>query len=94
MVYCFEEQDNTMVITTKDIISGIKPVLFVSHDYEDGMWEFLDGEDIDENKACIVSLAEILKIDSSLRVLYDLPLGWIAYRDEINNIWKKENIEN
>ena len=90
----FKKQDNTMVITTKNVIAGIKPVLFVSHDSEDGMWEFLDGEELDENEACIVSLAEILEIDGSLGVLHDLPLGWIAYRNYINDTWNEERIKN
>lgn len=82
-----------MVITTKEILLGTKPILLVTHDYEDGMWEFLEGEDVDENKACIISLDEILKIDSSLSMLKDLPLGWIAYRHNINDFWKKEEID-
>ena len=90
----FKEQGNTMVITTKDIISGLKPILLVSHDIEDGMWEFLDNEELDENEACIVSLDEILKLDGSLSALHDLPLGWIAYRNNINDPWKEECIDN
>ena len=88
----FKEQGNTMVITTKDIILGLKPILLVSHDIEDGMWEFLDSEELDKNEACIVSLDEILKIDDSLRVLHELPLGWIAYRNCIGDSWKEERI--
>ena len=89
----FEEHGKTMVITTKDIILGLKPILLVSHDFEDGMWEFLDGEELDENEACIVSLDEILKLDGSLRSLHDLPLGWIAYRNSINDSWKEEGVD-
>ena len=90
----FKEQGNTMVITTKDIISGLKPILLVSHDFEDGMWEFLENGELDENEACMVSLEEIIKLDGSLSVLHDLPLGWIAYRSSINDSWKEECIDN
>lgn len=91
----FKEQGNTMVITTKDIIARVKHILLVSHDFEDGMWEFLDSEELEENETCIVSLDEIIKLDGSLSALYDLPLGWIAYRNSIHDSWKKEciNIE-
>ncbi len=85
----FKEKGNTMVITTKDILLRTRPILLVSHDFEDGMWEFLDGDDVDENNACIVSLDEILRIDGSLNALHDLPLGWIAYRNDINDVWKR-----
>ena len=47
-----------------------------------------------ESEACIVSLDEIIKLDDSLRVLHDLPLGWIAFRNSINDLWNKECIEN
>jgi hypothetical protein len=87
-----KEPGNTMVLTTKDIACGAKPILLVSHDFEDGMWEFLDGEDVDENNAYVVSLDEIIQIDSSITILHDLPLGWIAYRKDCNDSWirKKE----
>lgn len=38
----FKEKGNTMVITTKDIILRTRPILLVSHDFEDGKWEPAD----------------------------------------------------
>jgi hypothetical protein len=77
----FKDSPNTMVITLKEIINREKPVLYVSHDEEDGMWQFLDGsEELDTNNARIVTLEEILKVDNSLCLLRDLPLGRIAER--------------
>ena len=37
---------STIVITTKEIINKTKKVALVFHDEEDGIWEFLDGEDV------------------------------------------------
>lgn len=39
----FKDSPNTMVITLKEILAGTKPILYVSHDEEEGMWQFLDG---------------------------------------------------
>ncbi len=89
MIYCFSEHKNTMVITTKDIVNGKKDILLVSHDEEDGIWEFLDGDTAVEEDATIISLFEIVQLDESVNVLYDLPLGWLAYRQNKNLCWKR-----
>lgn len=90
----FNECPNTMVITLNEIISGKKPVLYVSHDEEDGMWQFLDGsKEPDTDDARIVTLEEIFEIDESLSLLWDLPLGWIAERVNKEALWNRcENI--
>lgn len=88
--YSFSEDKNTMVITTKSIINNVKDIVLVSHDDDDGMWEFLDGEEVNEEDAVIVSLFEIVKLDDSINELCELPLGWVAYRDNKNGNWVKQ----
>lgn len=88
--YSFLEDKNTMVITTKNIISHISDIVLVSHDEDDGTWEFLDGEEVKEEDAAIISLYEIVKLDNSINELCELPLGWIAYRDSKNGKWVKQ----
>ena len=87
MEYKFLEDKNTMVITTKAIINGQNDILLVSHDADDGIWEFLDGEEVVEENARIVSIAEMVKIDGSINKVYDLPVGWIAYRENKTTEW-------
>lgn len=87
MEYKFRDDKNTIAITTKKIVSGQSDILLVSHDEDDGMWEFLDGEDVCEENALIVSMSEIVQIDESINELYDLPLGWIAYRESKTTEW-------
>lgn len=53
----------------------------------------MEGTNVNEDMACIVSLEEMLSIDSSIASLYDLPLGWVAYRSDINDDWKKESVD-
>ena len=79
-----------MVITTKKIMNKESSILFVSHDEDDGMWEFLDGNDVNEKEAVIVSLFEIVQIDMTINQIADLPLGWIAYRENVHNKWNKQ----
>lgn len=90
----FNESPNTMVITLNEILDGTKPILYVTHDEEDGMWQFLDGSnELDADKARIVTLEEILKIDKTLSLLSDLPLGWMAERVNKESLWnRRKNI--
>lgn len=90
MKFQFSEEPNTAVITTRAILDKQKDILVVFHDEDDGMWEFLDGEDIDEKDARIVSISEIYEIDHTIGLLHDLPLGWIAYRESRDKEWTKE----
>ena len=90
----FNDFPDTMVITLKEILDGKKPVLYVSHDEEDGMWQFLDGSDeLDIDNARIVTLEEILGVDSSLYSLLDLSIGWKAERVDRDAKWlRQENV--
>lgn len=87
--YDFLEDKSTMVITTKNIIAHAKDITLVSHDEDDGMWEFLDGDEVNEKNAVIVSLFEIIMLDDSINELCELPLGWVAYRNNKNEKWKR-----
>lgn len=90
----FNDFPDTMVITLKEILDGKKPVLYVSHDEEDGMWQFLDGSDeLDIDNARIITLEEILGVDSSLSSLLDLSIGWKAERVDRDTKWlRQENV--
>lgn len=87
----YKDSPKTMVITLKEILTETKPVLYVSHDKEDGMWQFLDGSvELEVDNARIISLDEMLEIDGSLSLLWDLPLGWIAERKNKDAIWNRQ----
>ena len=62
-------------------------ILEVWHEADDGMWQFLDGNEIHEGDAVIVSLKEIVTIDSSVNLLSNLPLGGYAWRNTISEKW-------
>ncbi|MGO4108712.1 hypothetical protein [Paenibacillus sp. YAF4_2] len=83
----FEDPKNVAILTIDKIMKREGPVLYVTHDEEDGMWQFLDGEDVIEEEARILSLKQMVDIDPSLIQLSDLPLGWIAWRDTQDSEW-------
>ena len=45
MSFPFREDPNTATILCKHIARGEKPILYVSHDEDDGMWQFLCNEE-------------------------------------------------
>lgn len=87
----FADPRNTAVITLKSITMGGSPILRVTHDAEDGMWQFLDGSTVSEDNSSVVSLEDITRIDPSVMELADLPLGGAAWRSTTNEPWQRRN---
>ncbi len=85
----FADPKNVAVITLKSITMGGSPILHVTHDSDDGMWQFLDGSPVSEENASIVCLETITRIDPSVMELADLPLGWYAVRLAPNESWRR-----
>ena len=88
--WSFSELPSVMVITTKNIVKGKLPILSVFHDDDDGMWQFLDGIEINEDRVMIISMEEIVRIDDTVQQLADLPLGWVAWRDSVESPWQRQ----
>ena len=88
--WLFADPENVAVLSTQKIVSGLSPILYVSHDEDDGMWQFLDGEDVREEDALILGVKEMMDLDSSLIQLADLPIGWVAWRQTKLNEWIRE----
>ncbi|BFH17390.1 hypothetical protein WJ0W_002191 [Paenibacillus melissococcoides] len=86
----FVDLPNTMVLTTRDVIEKKKEILFVSHDADDGMWQFHSGNDVDMDSAMLVALEEIVEFHPSITEISDLPVGWIAWREDETKPWHKE----
>lgn len=89
----FNENPNVAVLTTKDIIAKKTPILFVSHDEDDGMWQFMDTGESDFDKVVMVRLKEIVELDGSVNMLSDLPPGWQAWRKDEKSKWVIEKSE-
>lgn len=85
----FKESYNTAVFTTKFITTDKKDITKVTHDKEDGAWQFFSDDHFDnfEDVAKIVGLGEIIKIDSSILELADMKEGYIAHRNSKGDKW-------
>ena len=79
---------NTAVFTTRHVLKHISPVLRVYH-FEDGSWQFSGPEQalIDEDYR-VISLNEMLLLDSSLRMLGNLKVGCEAIRKSKKDYWQ------
>jgi hypothetical protein len=83
----FADPRNVAVLTTRSIVELGAPILRVSHDEEDGMWQFHSGEGVSPDQAMVVSLGQIAALDPSVFELADLPLGFIADRNSNVGRW-------
>ena len=85
----FDDPPNLAVITTRQVTELGIPILFVSHDADDGGWQFLTGEPSLEEDARVVALRRIWTLDPSVGELADLPLGWQASRGTAVDTWRR-----
>jgi hypothetical protein len=88
----FSDSPNLAVIVDRAILFRGKWVGYVSHDIDDGCWQFHTGEGgaIEPQEAAVVCLGDMLELDPTLSELADLPLGWSAWRQSINSPWQRE----
>jgi hypothetical protein len=84
----FADPVNVAVLTLRQIVQEGWPILQVSHD-DDGTWQFLGWETPCETDVLVVSLANIVRMDSTVKQLADLPLGWRAWRQRAEEEWRR-----
>ena len=87
MKFPFDELPNTAAITCCHILDENMPVLYVSHDEDDGMWQFLCGKSHDVSEARVVSLNSVFVLDNSIEKLAKMPCGYVAERENIKSEW-------
>jgi hypothetical protein len=85
----FADPPNLAVITLKQIIEQGHPIRYVSHDQDDGGWQFLTGDDVKVEDARVVALHTMLAHDPTLAALADLPLGSYAWRMATTEPWQR-----
>ncbi|MFD1148987.1 hypothetical protein [Saccharothrix hoggarensis] len=80
----------TGVFTSHHVLDGT-PVMRVYHD-EDGDWQFMPLLDVSEEDGRLVGIDHLLAADPTLRELLDLPMGWYAFRDSVDEAWSREKM--
>ena len=84
----FDQPPNAAAITVRSVLDGA-PILFVSHDEDDDGWQFLDGNEVNQDEARIVGMGTAFRLDPTLADIADLPPGWIAWRDGPGMPWRR-----
>lgn len=87
MDFPFCDAPNTATIICCHIMENKAPILYVSHDEDDGMWQFLCGREHAVDEARIVSLRWVFDFDNSIGILANMPCGYYAERKKQNDDW-------
>ena len=88
MNFPFANEPNTATIVCNHIFEGHEDILYVSHDEDDGMWQFLCGKsNHQENDARIVSLYSVYQLDKTVGLLSNMPCGFYAERKSVSDRW-------
>ncbi|SEG48469.1 protein of unknown function [Bryocella elongata] len=85
----FPDDPHTNSYLTKTVNDGEEPVTYVSHDADDGAWQFLGDKMSDGGGPVLSCLHHPIDKDPTLRQLHDLPHGWYAMRDHVGAPWKR-----
>ena len=88
----FPDPPHTMVFLSAAVQGG-EPITYVSHDVEDGAWQFLGDSMTGGNKPVLSCFHHPIDQDSSLKELADLPLGWWAERAAPGKPWIRHRHE-
>ena len=85
--WLFADSPNVAVFSTRQVFRSGQPILRVTHDADDGAWQFHAGGIASEADAMVVALQEVFAHDPSIAELFDLPLGWFAERASAGQSW-------
>ena len=85
---------NAAVLTTRDIFHEDVLIRYAYRHLDDGMWEFRSDMQYEaDSNFMVVSLDEILDKDSSINTILNLPLGFLASRNSLHDIWSIKRVE-
>jgi hypothetical protein len=91
----FSDSPHAQAFLSETVDKGIEQVTYVSHDAEDGAWQFLGDSMSDGGGPVLSCLHHPIDQDASLIELADLPLGWYAERAKVGEPWiRKKRIPN
>ena len=85
--WVFEDGPTTMAFLSETVHTGEEAVTYVSHDADDGAWQFLGDRMAEGGGPVLVCLRHPVERDPSLEELADLPVGWCAERAAPGEPW-------
>jgi hypothetical protein len=86
----FEQPRNCAVLVTREVLDREEPILHVTHDADDHVWQFIGTSDSTANNGRVIALHEAVELDPSVLQLADLPIGWHAWRNSVEESWIRE----
>ena len=84
----FADAPDTAAIVCCHVLEEGAPITYVSHDGDDGMWQFLCGGLHETADAWLVSLYSVWKRDESVGLSCEMPPGFIAWRAGAEDEWR------
>jgi hypothetical protein len=88
----FPDPPHARAFLSETVHKGTEPVVFVTHDTEDGAWQFLGDSMSDGGGPIISCLHHPIDSDPSLAELFDLPPGWYAERRQAGEPWIRKKL--
>jgi hypothetical protein len=85
--WTFPDSPHTLVFLSRSVFSNAEPITYVSHDVEDGAWQFVGPGMTGGDKPVLSCFHHPIDHDPSLKELADLPLGWYAERATPEHPW-------
>ena len=87
--WAFDDAPNTATFLSTRVHDGEEAITYVSHDVDDGAWQFLGDRLSDGGGPVLVGLSCPVGRDPSVRELADLPFGWSAKRVRPGAPWTR-----
>ena len=88
----FDQAPNVAAITTRQVLEG-KPILRVVHYGDDHSWAFTCGTTNDEADGRVISMEQVVHLDSTINEIADLLPGWRAWRMNASEKWQREQAD-
>jgi hypothetical protein len=88
----FDQPHNRATFTMRQVLDGSEPILLVSHEADDGSWQFIGSTDACVEDCRVVCLECMVAHDPSVLEIADLPPGWQAVRRSPGHPWQRRLI--
>lgn len=85
----FDQPEDCAVFTTTHVIQDGRDIVYVFHDADDHGWQFHYAGEKETKDMMIVALVEIVRHDTTVTEVADLPPGWQAWRKRKGDVWQR-----
>jgi len=86
----FDQARNVAAVSDASVVDDRAPVLLVVHYSDDDSWGFFSGEPFTPERGKVIGMGEALGLDPTLRTIADLPPGWTATRQNVDDSWDRQ----